>query len=123
MALNFNYSECDKDLLTDEVYAESCETVVFLTMFVGMPRITHENFSEFVMRVMIFDAANGGIYVNRKTRFEWSEYIRPWVGLHTNAAPETSAAFWKRMRTNTAEETMRGIRMWERAEAEKAGKL
>lgn len=106
MALTFDYKECDQELLTDEHYERWTEYVVFNSMFVGMPHITQQNYSLFVMRVMQFNAAtNSGI----KDAWELTKAVLPYVGLRTNASPMTDAAFAKELKRRS-EYTMQQIR-------------
>lgn len=109
MSLDFNYSKCDDDLLTDEHYSRTCESVVFRMMFVGMREITQQNYSEVAMRFAMFDAATGT--GNLRSILEWAEVVRPWVGLTTNVSTITDAEFWKRLRKNSVEESMRHARV------------
>lgn len=107
MALTFDYKNCNNDLLTDEHYKRTVEYVVFRTMILGMPKITEENWSLFVMRCFELECAQG--YVSPYTIKEIAEKVYPWIGLHTNATPLTDAAFAKKMK-DIKENTMRIIR-------------
>lgn len=110
MSLDFNYKDCDDSLLTDEHYSATCEFVVFQTMFVGMPQITRDNVEQFAMRILLFNAASGGIF-SPHTSSEVLDKVLPWVGLRTNASHMTDAAFYKKLRHETSEQTMRYMRM------------
>lgn len=106
MALTFDYGACN-DTLTDEHYSRWIEYVTFNTMFVGMPEITELNYSQFIMRVMMFNAARGDCVYNTS---QLTEAVLPFIGLRTNASPYTDAAFVKRLK-DIQEDTMRSIRM------------
>ena len=99
MSLDYNYSKCD-DTLTDEHFARTCELVVFHTVFVGMPEITRENFSEFAMRCAMYDLASA--WPGTRSIAEWAEIVHPWIGLRTNASHKTRAAFWKMIANEAA---------------------
>lgn len=110
MSLDFNYKDCDDSLLTDEHYSATCEFVVFQTLFVGMPHITKDNVEQFAMRILLFNAASGGIFRVHSSGGAM-ETVLPWVGLRTNASPMTDAQFYKKLRHETSEQTMRYMRM------------
>ena len=70
------------------------ETIIWMTMSVGLQGITEENVEEFVQRAAILQALSGpwmshGIYVT-------DEMIRRRVGLFTNVSDEKRAAWIKR---------------------------
>lgn len=105
MSLDFNYKDCDKSLLTDEHYEQTCSLVVYNTMFVGINHITDESIFRFAQRVMILNASMNNVY-GPDSYQGWIDILRPWVGLRTNASAMTEAAFWKMCRER-AQSTMR----------------
>lgn len=117
MSLDFDYKECDDNLLTDEHYEQTVQNVVFHSLFVGMPKITEENWSLFAMRCALYDQASNGYEYSSRTPLEWAEIVRPWVGLRTNADDITDAAFNKKIR----EETERTMLVMRTRAAEKLG--
>lgn len=110
MSLDFNYRDCDDNLLTDEHYEQTCQNVMFHTIFVGMPKITKENWSQFAMRCAMFDQAGNFYDYASRTPLEWADVIYPWIGLTTNASPMTDAEFAKKIKEES-ERTMLRMRL------------
>jgi hypothetical protein len=77
------------------------EAIVFATMFVGMNRITEENWNEFYARLFAWERAHGQLLFNgfdektgQKIPYYLSEeVVRQHIGLHTNASNLTAKQF------------------------------
>lgn len=107
MALNYSFKNCDELVLTESHKERWTEFVVFHSMFVGMPSITRENWSQFAMRIMLWSAA---LNTWQYDASELSAAILPFVGMHTNSVEFTDAKFSRRIR-EVSEDTMRTMRM------------
>lgn len=110
MSLDYDYRECDDALLTDEHFERTCMTVVFHTMFVGMPHITKDNYVEFALRWGLFEAASGHQTMSLGERVAM---VIPWIGLRTNVTPMTKAQFRKRI-AERIDHTL-NLKVWESA--------
>lgn len=88
MSLNWNAKDAENWHKLEDGHKES---IIFHTMFLGINRITEENYQEFWKRYVQLNHANG-----------WDNYLTPEdvhnaVGLHTNASPITPAAWRKKL--------------------------
>jgi hypothetical protein len=105
MSLNFNLSKVEnfEELSQDDDLNNITETLIFCTMFVGIPRITEANALEFYKRVSLYEKLFGsfiyavdkdGNRIDHKIKLADVERL---IGLHTNADPLTEAKFRKRV--------------------------
>lgn len=82
---------------------QSTHQLIFLTMVVGMGRITESNYKEFYKRVALFERLHGCVQVVFAVRGKFVdapytlEDIRQHIGLTTNVSEEKPAAWRKRI--------------------------
>jgi hypothetical protein len=81
---------------------QSTEQLIFLTMVVGMGRITESNHKEFFKRVALFERLHGVVRVKFDGGYRADdpytlEDIRQHIGLTTNVSEEKPAAWRKRI--------------------------
>jgi hypothetical protein len=70
------------------------ETVIFMTMFIGMYEITEKNVAEFYSRAKFYQVVFGAFLKNKgKDRFLTKKEIYQHIGLKTNASPMSKARF------------------------------
>jgi hypothetical protein len=113
MALNYNLREIEgyKRKIYSKVKSESGEiqykmkdipqTIVFLTMSVGMRTITEKNWMKFYNRAHIIETIHGSFFFETKRgkhvpRYITKDDIQSMIGLQTNASELTTKQFMKR---------------------------
>jgi hypothetical protein len=113
MALNYDLREIKgyKRRVYSRVKSESGETqykmksipqtIVFLTMTVGMREITEKNWERFYNRAHLLETVHGSFYFVTKRgklvpKYISKEDIKSMIGLKTNASELTSRQFMKR---------------------------
>jgi hypothetical protein len=121
MALHFNYSKCaSAEALTIPGQWEITEHLIWLTLSIGINDITEATASEVAERAHMFWAATGfgldGSGVNAERAITLAEITRR-IGLHTNAATMTKAAFNHNLIRIMREEAHRQLREQQRAAA------
>lgn len=91
----FNY----KELLNDDGSPVGlAETMIFMTMFVGIGRITRENALEFYQRVHYYEKQRGSLRTqNGNDLYITPQEVHRFIGLRTNASAETPTQFKKRL--------------------------
>jgi hypothetical protein len=104
MSLNWSITECEKwEELKSEENWPITNAIIWLTMGIGMSKITEENYKEFYYRDRLKSAVtmesisqnvNGKITPRPITL----EEIKRRIGLSTNATEFTTAEFFKRLR-------------------------
>ena len=93
-----NSSECNPSEPTDKNDECLRLTLGYLTMSVGIPQITHQNFREFYARVFVIESISGG------SRYQVTadglkqvvisiDDVKRWIGLKTRAATMTRKQF------------------------------
>jgi hypothetical protein len=101
MALSWTIKDVENadDLINDPVEQGLTEAVVFMTMAVGINRITEKNVETFVDRAAKVEA-QGPFYRGPAPDHAPgipAAAIRRRIGLHTNASTKTQAAFNKQL--------------------------
>lgn len=98
MSLNFDASNIEnKEILTEklgsgrEVWSQETQSMVFATMYLGIPKITDETAGEFYRRYRMYATAQG----QPQPGFLTENHVRQYIGLSTNASKITMAAFNK----------------------------
>lgn len=95
MALNWNIEKCQKLEEVKQDWAVT-ETLIWLTMSVGMREITNANYKEFYARVHLVELLNGSfLYKEREPRYITLEDVKLRVGLRTNSSTKTRSQFNK----------------------------
>lgn len=101
MSLDYNLSQIDQwETLVNE-YGEPCkmtETIIWLTMTIGLERITKQNWHDFYTRVHIYEKVFG-TFLRRDGKekpIESSDIYRH-IGLTTNSGNISYSAFLKRV--------------------------
>lgn len=99
MPLNFNYANCaDEHAVDSDENWPITETLIFATMPIGIHEITEKTVDEFIRRLTILQAANGGLYHQYgQSWFITPEEVRARIGLNTNASTITKTQFAKNM--------------------------
>jgi len=98
MSLNFNLSQI-KDHETFCWNAQGqinpvTQTLIFLTMFTGLNKITPSNFGEFLRRVMLWERVYGALLMDDGwDRPITADDITAHIGLSTNASALTKRQF------------------------------
>jgi hypothetical protein len=73
------------------------ETIITLTMAVGMREITEKNWERFYGRVRLLERIHGAFfYRDKQPAYITEEDIKRMIGLHTNSSTLTKAQFLKR---------------------------
>lgn len=73
------------------------ETIITLTMAVGMREITEKNWERFYGRVRLLERIHGAFfYRDKQPAYITEEDIKRMIGLHTNSSTLTRAQFLKR---------------------------
>ena len=110
MALTYELGDIEdwkkKCLNKDGLVNGQVEAVIFLTMLIGMNKITTENVKDFTSRVRLYERlfdpiTSSGEPTNTLIEFE------SLIGLTTNASPMSDAAFWKQIRRTWTEREAR----------------
>lgn len=97
MALSWNIEKCrDYKELTKDENRTLTDTLIWATMFVGIPTITENNAKEFYARLRLMELLNG-TFVSQKGKAYYLtlEDVERRVGLTTNAISLTRAQFLK----------------------------
>lgn len=70
------------------------ETLVFMSLFIGMPTITEGNAAEFYTRTRMYETVFGPSLIKdgEFAMLTW-EHVQSHIGLRTNATPKTRAKF------------------------------
>jgi hypothetical protein len=81
------------------------ETIVFLTMSVGMREITEKNWERFYNRAHLIETIHGSFYFVTKRgkavpRYISKDDVKSMIGLKTNASELTTKQFIKRFDTH-----------------------
>lgn len=81
------------------------ETIIFLTMSVGMRSITENNWERFYNRTHMLETVNGSFFYETKRgkhvpRYITKDDIQSMIGLQTNASELTTKQFMKRFDTH-----------------------
>ena len=104
MALSWDIGKCEnhKGLWVDagdkrRKLDARTESLVFLTMAVGLDAITEPNYREFFCRIRMLEKMSGAFFVGDadKDNFFTLEHIKRRIGLVTNATAKTQARFYK----------------------------
>lgn len=97
MALNWNVSACDQSACWDDEgnMTQTCCSMIWATMLVGINHITNENFEEFAYRLE-FDRRLCGTFKSGNDKPLTPEAVRPFIGLSTNATARTRLQFEKK---------------------------
>lgn len=93
MALTWDATEvADYDSLTEDELVTR-ESLIFLTIGIGMPALTAENAREFYARASFYEKVNGAMRYDfdadtntRTERYFSADEIRRFIGLRTNAS-------------------------------------
>jgi hypothetical protein len=85
----------------------SLECLIWATIFVGINRITEENWKEFALRLRAWEIGVGCISASNEPLE--AETVRRAIGLSTNASPETPAAFKKKLAEAVMSEAKRKL--------------
>ena len=98
MSLNWNIKKCSRP--PEEHERVIMDTLIKLTMVVGMGEITEKNKGEFYARVHLLDKVDGGFMSIMTEKGLTDRPITPedierWVGLTTNVGNTSRAAFLK----------------------------
>lgn len=118
MSLNFDYSKVTKG------WQDQTQSVIYLTMAVGMPKITADNVVKFASRVEMLKS--GFRLVAEKGKEEPNttlQVIENHIGLSTNANRYTNAQFRKRALAVFSNKWDYELLMWEIKFKTQAGKL
>ena len=100
MALNYDLRKCDPAFVwREEIDGEHTRTVmreipwalVLTTMVVGLDEISEKNLSEWCWRVNLYSVIKGHIFSDEINE----EFLRPFIGLNTNASKLTRKQFVK----------------------------
>jgi hypothetical protein len=92
MSLDWNISECEN---WEDLPKGTTECMVFMSMFVGINRITDLNWKEFAKRMHMWEAVNGPIRSDGENMDPM--VVRDYVGLWTNASTLTLTQYNKRL--------------------------
>jgi len=101
MSLNYNLKNI-KDwesvcLINEGTLTPETETLIFLTMSIGMGEITEKNAGEFWSRANIVQKLHGPFFIrDSKEQFLTVEDVVNHIGLHTNVPKETRLQWMKR---------------------------
>jgi hypothetical protein len=90
MSLNWNAKDAEN---WDKIHDGAKESLIFHTMFLGINRITEENYKDFYKRYVQLNRANGW----DEPHYLTPEDVHNAVGLHTNASTLTPAAWRKKL--------------------------
>ena len=96
----FNYKE---DGEAKRRLTQSTENLIFLTMVVGLGRITESNYKEFYKRIALFERLRGCVRVKKSDSGKFVddpytlEDIRQHIGLTVNVSDEKPDAWRKRI--------------------------
>lgn len=96
MALNWNIEKCDNyKELTEEPEWSFTNSLIYGSMFVGIPEITKDNYKEFYARYHLMEALNGTFLMEDggKPLFLTLEQVKRRIGLSTNASRYTRKQF------------------------------
>jgi hypothetical protein len=115
VSLNWNLSKVkNHQELTEEMSAVT-ETLIFFTMFVGVPNVTEKTADTFFKRIQIFEKLFGCIVrtVDEDGKLDYYSIqlsdVERHVGLHTNAVAYTDAQFKNQVFKRINEELDREI--------------
>lgn len=89
MSFSFDFRACSASLSDSEK-----ESLIYFTLFVGMPVITEKNVEDFASRVRAYERVYGAL--TAAAEFPQSLLLSA-VGLRTNASEMTRAAFGKKL--------------------------
>lgn len=116
MALHWGIEKCRdfEELKSDKEWVIT-EMIIFATMFIGMFRITEENYVEFATRVHAWETTFGAMITRfgengRESRRITVADVKRRIGLHTNASTKTKAQFIKHLGTARYDESARAMR-------------
>ena len=93
MALKWDLKDCDQSACwdADGKMTQTCQSLIWATMVVGLDSLTEKNVDEWVIRLNVdhrligtFSAPSEGINV---------EMLKPFYGIKTNATPLTRAKY------------------------------
>lgn len=81
------------------------ETIIFLTMSVGMRSITEKNWEKFYNRTHLIETVDGSFFFVTKRgkhvpRYITKDDIKSMIGLQTNASELTTGKFMKRFESD-----------------------
>lgn len=103
MALNYDLRKCDPAFVWREDTAGESSTgngrvmreipwaLVLTTMVVGLDEISEKNLSEWCWRVNLYSVIKGHLFSDEINE----EFLRPFIGLNTNASKMTRKQFVK----------------------------
>jgi len=93
MSLDFNYAQCDEKVLWDENdrMRPEVESIIWNTMFLGINKITEDNYRAFFVRYNMIGMARSNNFV---PYFNLSD-VKGMIGLHTNASTKSETVFKK----------------------------
>lgn len=119
MSLDWSIEACRdwQELVGEEHQHENVitQSLVFMTIGVGLGEITEENAQEFWMRCRLYETLSGTIMHANGTPYHFTiADIRRRVGLKTNVFPNKSRAAWSKDLVNDFMEDL--AREWKRAE-------
>lgn len=90
MSLNWNAKDAEN---WNKVSDGAKESLIFHTMFLGINRVTEDNYRDFYRRYIQFNRAQG----YEEPYYLTAEDVHNAIGLHTNASPITPAAWRKKL--------------------------
>ena len=102
MALHYDVRTVADEYKADGEQWRITEALIFVTMVVGINRITEDNATTFAERLAAYQKVRGALLSNYDgetvtERPVTAEDVRARIGLSTNATPMTNAAFKRRM--------------------------
>lgn len=99
MPLHYNWSECENpDELSSDENAVMTDTMIFMTMHVGIPEITEKNWEHFAERMFALQATGSFITTGEgKPYYITREDVKRYIGLKTNASKLSIATFKTRV--------------------------
>jgi len=108
-------TDLDDRTIPREVHQEGLKTeaLVFLTMGIGMNKITEDNEGEFFSRVDMWESVSGTMLrlgPERERYYLTYEDVHRRVGLGTNASNLTKAAFHKKLIEQLRQHAVYGIK-------------
>lgn len=96
MSLNYRYVDIDDyvGLHSDPDELVKSDAIVYLTMTIGIRKLTEKNIEEVIRRVMLVEEAYGATVRSREGPvYLTPEDLRRRIGLATNASEKTKAKF------------------------------
>lgn len=97
MALHWDLKNCDHSACWDSEgnMTQTCSSMIWATMLVGINHITEQNIHEFAYRLE-FDRRLCGTFKTGDDQPVRPETLRPFIGLKTNASTWTRLQFEKK---------------------------